>query len=117
MKIRAGFVSNSSTSSFCIFGCCIEETEAINLLVASGVLTEEDKEDTYDALEKVAGEHNLEFSMPGDYCDYAYFGFDFPSIPNDVNVGEWKAEKEKKLKELFGDNIDCVVHMEAWENR
>ena len=49
MKIRRGFVSNSSSCSFCIYGVSIEPQKLCEKLVENGIeLTKEDKEDIYD---------------------------------------------------------------------
>ena len=41
MKTRVGFVSNSSSSSFCIYGICIDEETAKEALINYGVSEEE----------------------------------------------------------------------------
>jgi len=119
MKIRVGFVSNSSTSSFCIYGCYLGQEEALELLLTSGVISKEQaedgKDDSYDVFDDIATNNKIEFhSMP--YVYTTWFGFNFPSIPDDVNVGEWKKEKEKALKKLFGDSVKCDIYSEAWND-
>ena len=117
MKVRTGFVSNSSTSSFIIFGCCLDKEEVVKVLLEKKVITQEQSEDYGSA------EYGAE--AIGDGCDveygdgednYIYFGWDFTSIPDDVVVGEWKKEKEDMVKKIFGDDVKCSVHSEAWPN-
>ncbi len=117
MKLRKGFVSNSSTTSFCIYGCCLDSDEAKSLLLATGAITEEQlKEDEYgEVFYKVAEDNNVTYEC-SPYDEEAYFGFSFTSIPDDAVVGEWKKEKEELLKKLFGDTISCGTHQEAWRD-
>ena len=63
MKIRNGFVSNSSSSSFVIFGAPITEQTEATILELAGVTREVFEEDYYSDLEWFSQEHSdLEFS-------------------------------------------------------
>lgn len=115
MKIRTGFVSNSSTSSFCIYGCFLDQDKAIKLFVKAGILTEPAANNSWGACQMGADEIGVKF-YTGESDLGAYFGFDFTNIPDDVNVGEWKQEKEEVLKKIFGEEISCYVYLEAWAN-
>ena len=114
MKIRMGFVSNSSTTSFCIYGICVEESEAIELLVKNGIISQEraDEGDCGEVLWGLEKSHGIVADL-GESDDFVFLGVDFTTIPDDVVVGEWKKEKEKLIKKVFGPEIECSVHNEG----
>jgi len=114
MKIRIGFVSNSSTTSFCIFGVCLEENEAVDLLVKNGIISQDvaDGGDSGEILWNLEKDHGVECSM-GESDDYVFIGVDFTTIPDDVVVGEWKKDQEKLIKKVFGPEIKCSVCSEG----
>jgi hypothetical protein len=115
MKIRIGFVSNSSTSSFCIFGCCIDMGDACSNLIMTGSILENETCSSRGVIEDIAAQNGIEFYQIEDNSDI-YLGFDFTSIPDNVNVGEWKKEKEGILKKFFGENINYSVYLRGWAN-
>ena len=122
MKIRHGFVSNSSSTSFTIYGFEMSETDIINTLEEGGFITDEviagfeDVENVDDILEKYGPEElfedviekSLDESFKGleiqwlSYEEIAYVGFDYRNVPDNMTMGEWKKEKGKILEKIFG---------------
>ena len=95
MKIRLGFVSNSSSSSFCIWGIYIDRDDHENF---------EQFEDTIEQL-------GLEIhSTPWD--SYAV-GRSFSSIKDDETGAQFKQGLADKLT-LAGVNNKCGLCQEAW---
>jgi len=95
MKIRNGFVSNSSSSSFCIYGIKIKGREKEGRAEEIG-------------LEAHYGDSNL-----GD--NYLYIGRSWCNIGDNETGAQFKKDIEKKIKDAFG--IDkCSTIEEAWQN-
>lgn len=114
MKIRTGFVSNSSSSSFCIYGIVAEQSEVVDMLVANGKIQESEYEESlYDIIEGVLKDTNLDYFDCGD-SDYIGIGVSFTSMPDDAVCGEWKKNIEIEMKQLLGDNIKCQNCEEAF---
>jgi hypothetical protein len=102
MKIRQGFVSNSSSSSFLIYGACLNSKE-MKLLKES--FTEEQKEDI-DA----EGDWYVTELFSDDLLDIKsvmgeefYIGRSWDSIKDDETGKQFKESVETRLKELLGD--------------
>jgi hypothetical protein len=116
MKIRKGFVSNSSTSSFCIYGCSVDSYEVLDMLSATEEQRKEaEEEGVYEVLGEILSGTDIEYWAPYDW-DTVFFGFRFAHIPDSVVVGDWKKEKEAVLKEHLGSDIQCNVIQEAYLN-
>ena len=146
MKIRNGFVSNSSTSSFYIYGICLDENrDGIDKRI---------KENTPDEMKKVILTKNNEIAAKSsyrkafddfdtyidnfcedsyemlseiseavgitmnhpEYCGF-YMGIDPSEIGDDETGKEFKTRVETIIKSLLGEDITGFSwHAEAWRD-
>lgn len=93
MKIRLGFVANSSSSSFCLFGAVMDKRDGIG---------------------KIAGAHGLECrKMPDD--DDHYIGLEWCDVRDDETGAQFKARVKAALEAAFpGETFVLGTHSEAW---
>jgi hypothetical protein len=96
MKIRQGFVSNSSSSSFCIFGI---------------YLNENNYEDVCE-LEKKIEEEGLE--MKYTPSDDIVVGRSYSTIKDDETGLQFKESVKEKLKKLNLPSNMAALCEEAW---
>ena len=94
MKVRTGFVSNSSSSSFCIFGAVLpENTEEISL------------------------PSELEYSYGiSDYYDSILVGTAPWNMKEDETRKQFEERVTKEIKKTFGPNIECRWHIDGGYN-
>lgn len=84
MKIRNGFVSNSSSSSFCIIGIAVDY-------------------DMYSLVSKQLENHDqLDYDFSENDETY-YIGIDIYSVKDNETLGEIKLKAKQLLSELFKD--------------
>lgn len=96
MKIRMGFVSNSSTSSFLIYG------------------TDDISSEEYDL---ISDKYYKEIDYHCPYEDHYYIGYSWDSIKDDETGKQFKDRVESKIKELLGrDNMSFGTYEEAWRD-
>ena len=119
MKVRNGFVSNSSTSSFLIYGVSIEEDKLKQALLDVGVLKDEEKDedgiDFYGVLDEATKGTNLEYHRPeGD--DSFYVGTSWSSVGEDQTGKQFKEQVEEELKKKLGITVKCGTHEYAWRD-
>jgi hypothetical protein len=93
-KKRLGFVSNSSSSSFCIYGSEIDLSKFID----------EDDEDcsAFDKVESLVSDAGLEFICDYD-GEYYAVGKSFTDIKDDETGKQFKDSIEEAVKKLFPD--------------
>lgn len=79
MKIRLGFVSNSSSSSFCILGCICSQDE-------------------FSELEELIGSHRLSYAYGiEEYYDQVAIGLG----PDDMKDEETLSQFKKRIRTLL----------------
>lgn len=106
MKIRIGFVSNSSTCSFQIFGIMEETYEVMALLKEKGIILD-DAEDHYKAMEEGEGRKlfddkglDIEFVHEDEYTT---IGRDWSTIKDDETGKQFKDSIIAGIVEIFGE--------------
>lgn len=117
MKIRNGFVSNSSSSSFCIYGAyfemgdLIERVKKMNLLTEEQLEEMEESEEWYDIDNFLSEKTELEI-----YSDYEnecfWIGKSWTSVGDDETGRQFKDGIETEIAKLFGDGLDYDTHEE-----
>ena len=118
MKIRRGFVSNSSTTSFCIYGICLEDYDILQKackIANIEVDVESDDFSSYEICEQLVDKTGLEFHS-GPEGEGMYFGISLSSMNDDETYGNFKKRISDKLAEIFGEKMDCGVIEEAWRD-
>lgn len=110
MKIRSGFVSNSSSSSFCIYGAEIDFDieEAAEKL---GIEFDKDDFDEYVTLEEISSKLGLEIFTP--YESY-YLGRSWSSIEDNETGKDFKNSVKEAFDKLGLKEIELDTLEEAW---
>ena len=105
MKIRNGFVSNSSSTSFCIYAAEITQDE-------------------FDALDtQEFGQKMKELGLR-DWCsnpdrgdNEVFIGRSWDSVKDDETGKQFKESIQKSVKELLGkDKLEFFSHEDSWYN-
>lgn len=108
MKIRQGFVSNSSTTSFCIYGTRM-----------SAPYDEQREDEFYDADDELCEKCD----KLGLYCNSSpwdsehWVGLEFTDMHDDETRKQFEARVEHMLFTHFGIKPkECGVYKEAWRD-
>ena len=116
MKIRTGFVSNSSTSSFLMYGYMATPEELVEMLQKTGAMSENDND-----LDDWAWK-NEELNKMGISAETCYEGYEagigrsWSDVRDDQTGAEFKAEVEEALKTLLGPDIKVGTISAAWRD-
>lgn len=126
MKVRMGFVSNSSSSSFCIYGAFLEDDKIetpeflefmvdhiddVESIEKAKETLEEDRDDVLWQLETPLG---LEYyCIDGD--DGVYLGDSWSHVKDDETGRQFKDRVEAQLKKIWPD-VKCTTLEEAWRD-
>ena len=96
MKIRTGFVSNSSSSSFLIYGIYLSSAEVEKL----------------GGLSKLLKGTDLDFHNPPE-CDY-FVGVSWDAVKDDETGAQFKERVARQISEKFGSEQSCDTYSESW---
>ncbi len=114
MKIRNGFVSNSSSSSFHIYGTKVDECIIAELLIDGGFATEEDIDED-GVMEYV---HKLDTNGLQLHCinswDEIYIGRSYSSIEDDETGRDFKTDATECVTKFFGKEKKCEQHFKTY---
>ena len=116
MKIRMGFVSNSSTSSFCLYGICVDREKFIEITKQiAPELTRQIDIDAGEAVEIVGDKLNLQYSLGPYDDDMAYIGLGPEDMKDDETVAQFKESVKSRLEKYF-PNENHSWMLKAWHD-
>ena len=112
MKIRECLVSNSSSSSFCIFGTILSEKCVEELKKKFG----DEDQGMYEIADKMISDQKLDLSIHCPPDDQYYLGRSWSKVKDDQTGGEFKEDVKKQIIQLLGKEVKLGTHEEAWRD-
>ena len=119
MKSRYGFISNSSSTSFLIYGYCSEHKreDAIKIAKALNLEYNEEDDDYTDMFDKLAEVLNDKTDKTF-YCYYpesdaVYIGVSYHQIRSDETGGDFRSSIETAIHEVLPE-VTVGDHDESW---
>ena len=112
MKLRQGFVSNSSTTSFCIYGAYLDDSE--DLAAKLGAEIEDD--DVYEAVyDKLDGHDDLQVEFD-PYDSGVWVGISWTRVGDDETGAQFKQRVKDTLEKYGLTDLNLSTHQEAWRD-
>jgi hypothetical protein len=115
MKIREGLVSNSSSTSFCIYGTILTEEIVEKLRVELGD-DEDGEDDIYGLIDGIIADKKLDLEINSPPDEEYYVGRSWSKVKDDQTGKEFKEDVKKQIVELLGKEVKIGTLEEAWRD-
>ena len=93
MKVRSGFVSNSSTTSFLIYGTILKDGE-----------------------ENKVYSKELSIEYGPDYDDKIYLGASWDTVQDYETGKQFKERVKNSIETVLGREVECNTYQEAYRD-
>lgn len=115
MKVRNGFVSNSSSTSFCIYGTQMDVSKVREYLRKPDLFTEinsEEIEDDYTLLDVICNKNSKVLDYITDNSGNVYLGRSYFTLKDTETGGEFKKATKEEFKRLFEKEFNLEMIMD-----
>ena len=120
MKKRNGFVSNSSSCSFLIYGIAMDKEDMKQNLKEEFAKEFENIDSAWELGDCVASlieKSSFEAFNPSEWDDTIYLGVSWDMVHDEQTGKEFKDSVESELNKIFKEPVNCSTFSQAWENR